>query len=336
MPISRFATPALLAAVGLAFIALAEPPKDFRQDPLSGPAVKDNSVPGERPGFAGAARPEKREGSQEIPHRAFMSSIQDALGESAAENLRVSPEQREQIQAISERFDSAQRDFFAKHKDEFGNIRPGDIRPGALGEGRAVRKEAGKNKDAPQEPAGRPAPEMEDGQKKADRDATMERARELRNAAPKPADSHKQIWALLRQEQQAAVQVKLDEFKARVKEREGQAYMEREKKKLEQQFNSDKPGKKDKTPDAAAPNSPDSPRRPAAARGDNERRERLNRLFDQLSPEQRDQLLARLENMMSERGVNPPRDGKRTPRQPGDEKKPAPGMDEVNVPRTDR
>ncbi|MGQ0626627.1 MAG: hypothetical protein ACT4PL_00820 [Phycisphaerales bacterium] len=309
---------AIVSIAGACSFLQAEPPKEGKSEVLGGPPVRETRVPGERGSFGDGANKLRREGANEIPHPAFMRAINAALGEGAPEDVRVSPEIRAQIMAINDEFSAAQREYFGKNKGDLEKLRPGAIK-----ESRTQGKKPGK--DA----TNNGAPAMDgDGMSPAEREAMAEKVRTLRMNAPQATDAHKKIWGLLNEKQQAAAQVKLDEIKAKLKSELDEKYVEREKAKLERE-NAAKEAAKTGRPGGDAP-----PKRPAAASpggADPERRERLLRLFERLSPEQREQLLQRLEGLAN--GNAPARQGKRGGPEPEGDKKPAPNMDEINVPR---
>jgi Spy/CpxP family protein refolding chaperone len=91
------------------------------------------------------------------------------------------------------------------------------------------------NEMAPPPPPPPPPPpggEMDE----AEREALRGKARELMEGAPKPTDTQKQIWSLLRTEQQEAAQARIDAWKAEVKDREGERYGERVRNEMRERF----------------------------------------------------------------------------------------------------
>jgi len=161
-----------------------------------------------------------------------------------------------------------------------------------------------------------------------------QRLEEARANAPKPQDYQVRIWSVLSSPQQKfvdkEVQVVLDEME----KRRGEEYMKR-------QLEKNQAGK----PGVAAPPAPGQQARPGAAPGDGpapEVRERVRRIFEriqQLPPEQRQRVLQRLEEELNRMdggaAAAPGRDRRGGPdAQPVS--KPAPGMDDVNVPAPER
>lgn len=196
------------AGAALAASALAEPPAGA---PLGGPPVKERDVPGADGGFAGMAQPlsKKDRGGDAIPHRVFMESVRAALGEQAPENVRLSAEQRQTVEAASKEYQAQMQSFMQQHTGEFGGAAGG-----ARGRGR------GGERNAPQAGAA-------DAPPTAEQKAAMESLKALREQMPKPDDAHTKIWATLRPEQKQALEGKLDEFKKNRAAREGEAFAKR-------------------------------------------------------------------------------------------------------------
>jgi hypothetical protein len=82
--------------------------------------------------------------------------------------------------------------------------------------------------------------------------------KELQAAAPKPEDARTAIWGILKTDQQAAVQVKVDAFKAERLKQQDEKYKEREKKKFEERGTKKDPA----TPGTGVPNNPGKAGRP--------------------------------------------------------------------------
>ncbi len=207
---NRLSVMVVVAGASLATCALAEPPAGA---PLGGPPVKERDVPGADGGFSGMAQPlsKKDRGGDAIPHQVFMNSLRESLGESAPENLRLTAEQRQTVEAASKDYQTQMQSFMQQHKGEFGGG-PG----GPRGKGR-------RGADGAAQPDGNGTPT-------AEQKAAMESRKALREQMPKPDDAHTKIWATLRPEQKQALESKLDEFKKTRAAREGEAFA---KKKLE-------------------------------------------------------------------------------------------------------
>lgn len=121
----------------------------------------------------------------------------------------------------------------------------------------------------------------------------------MRNG-PRPGDYQTKIWAVLNEKQQAFVKVELDKVRDELQKRRSDEAMQRRMEQRQPQ-QAGQPAR----PNAQAPANSDQ--RPAAGEGDarplRERGLRLIRRIAQLPPEQRDQLLARIEAELDRRGV---------------------------------
>lgn len=326
---------ALLTLAGaLVSCAFAEPPAP-KSDPLSGPSVTDKVAPGSHGTFGGGAeKSDKKRGEQEIPHPAFMKAVQEAIGDAAPADVRATPELQDKIRAVSDEFSQAQRKFAQENRGELAKMR------GA----------GGKGKGQPGAEGGKPG----GGEPDAEREAMLEKARELRERAPKAADAHTKIWAMLSELQQKAVQVRLDAFKEEMRAKQNERYVEsRAGKKAPQGQPDAKPGEKPVPPAAAEPKKPG--KRPAAKGGEEggrkpaaegqrpeaarapisgEHRERIMRLLERLTPEQREEMIKRIEERMNSGAGAPnlPNRPGREVKNPQGEAKPAPRGRDVDIP----
>ncbi len=307
-------------------------------DALSGPKVEDRSAPVPGAGFGEKSVEKRRGAGMEIPMQVFMTSVRDALGGEAPEALRVTPEVEAKVRAIAQEFATAQRAFQRENGEA---IRAARLLQRENGRGAKGGPDAKPNETKPGEnkpgdemrpgaPAGAPMGDpMMDEQERA---AAMERARELREKAPKASDYQKQVWALLSEEQQKAVQVKLDAYKLEREKKAAEAYTKRQ---LESKKAPDaRPGKAPGAGPSGAPAAPGpAPKRPGAARADNpEARQRMMAMLEKLPPEEREQMMARLEQRARERGVElPTRRGPGAGSTPGEDK-PAPTSKDVPMP----
>ncbi len=286
-------------------------------NPLGGPAVNTNTVPGERGEFGGGKGGFKKEGPKEIPHQAFMEAITLAVGPNAPADLRLSDDQRKQVTAASEQFTAAQREFMKNHKGEIDKLRTSSLKEKRTEGGKAAKKGDAESAMQPADAT----PEQ--------RDAMMEEMRQLRDNAPKPGDVHKKIWAVLNPAQQAAVQVKLDEVKARIKSKVDEKMLEKEKERVAKKLGKDKKGAAPTPPSTGPASTPATATSPLA--GNSDRRERLLQMLDKLTPEQREKALARLEQVLSEGGAKAGK-AKKLGKQAGDVVKPAPTVNDLNLP----
>ncbi len=328
---NAFGTLTMLAIAGLAMgfgtlnARAIEP-----ANPLSGPSVETKVAPGSNGVFGSGKEGGKARGEREIPHRDFMQAVQNALGEDAPEDVRASAELEQKIRAISSEFTSAQRTYAQENRATIAQLRELE---------RPAKKDAKKPDAKGEESMQGEAPAMSDD----DRAAMMEKLREVRDKAPKAADAHTKIWALLSEPQQAAVQVKLDEALKEMQERANEQYVKRRAgvkagegpNATPATATSGKP--KTKSNDAAPAKTEQPVEREAAGKHAPmapQQRERLMRLFERMTPEQREEVLRRIEERLgagAAAGGQAPERTRRAARA-GSEAKPAPGMESVNVP----
>lgn len=250
-----------LAAVGLAALLLAfaggtaaaqgqgpakRPPTE--EGVLSGPKVTPRDQPGKGPTFDGAAQ----RGERPIPQQVFMRSIEQSLGKNAPANLRLTDQQRAQIETIDRDSREQLRQFMETNRAELNKLRE------QLGE-RAVNQATGETRRPERakqrpllpkdgEPAAKPGnadkpmdqmdqmdrmdrmdqmdkAKPETGQ--ANANALAERARQLRELAPKMEDQQAKIWAVLSEPQKTALKTELEKFRKEMNEREARRYVER-------------------------------------------------------------------------------------------------------------
>ncbi|HVZ93881.1 MAG TPA: hypothetical protein VG797_05175 [Phycisphaerales bacterium] len=211
---------------------------DQNQQPLGGPKVKDNDAPGNRPSFGdGVAAGKDGKRGPGIPFEAFLTSVRSLSADGAPENVRLTAEQQEKLQAIVSEFQSEMREFRAQHESELKELREkaglpegaggaGARRPGAKG-----GKDAGSenNTGADQKPAlddraGKPRAGTKGAKGKPgasgqevtpEQAAAREKLRELRAQGPKPDVLRSKAWSVLNSDQQAYVQGKLNEMRMR-------------------------------------------------------------------------------------------------------------------------
>lgn len=249
----------VLAAGGTAAIA----DDDKNQPPLKGPTVPDRHVPGVENGLGTMEGGFDKKGvarEMPIPHREFMRMLEEAVGDKAPEAIRLTPEQRAQIEKISADFTQKQRTYMETNRGEVEKLvekygpevrqltqRLIAARGGALPGADAKRpgKEGGKAGEKggkpPEKPAGeQPAPDDMKGAAPAGglsddaRAEVIAKLKELQANAPKPEDARTAIWGVLKPDQQAAVQKNVDAFKAAREKEMDEKYKEREKKKFEE------------------------------------------------------------------------------------------------------
>lgn len=331
----------IVAAAGLAMPALGDDAKDA----LGGPAVQDRNVPGVAGSFGEGVEGKKRTQAMRLPPQVFRESMNAVMGDDAPADVRVTAEQREKFEGWFDEFQDSVREYQRTHRQEIQELRrkTGDQRgrrPGGGGGG-------------PQ----RGAPSQDDQMNAAPDDkevaAARDQLRQIMEGAPKIEDIHTKVWAELNEKQKAAVDEKIAVFR------------ERQAQDREENYVRQKTGKKAEgaeqarqmEQERAAPDGQRPPRRPAAdgaapgrrpggpggpgaggpegQRGPSnvspERRDRVMRLLNRLTPEQQDQVIARLEERLRDAGLDGPQGGRRPDGRRGGPK-PPPAMDDVNVP----
>lgn len=335
----------------MAVCASAQSEKKADEPLLKGPAVKERAVPGVSGSF-GQSQEARRMGER-IPPEVLREALSVLTRDDAPADVRATAEQEAEFNAVTDELRAAARAYMAQHRDELVTLRKDanltgraaqEIdraigRPRGQGQsggpvGGAGRPERMKEKGAGENPGDAPVMDEATAQRQ---EAARQRLRELMAGAPKVEDSMTRVWAKLSPAQREAVDTKLNEFR------------EREAKRREEMYVQQKMGEREKgRPQGAAggAGSDDAMTRgekPGAGAGsggqrpkamDAERRERLMRLFASLSPEQQDVLLERLENAAKDGGLGGGgvAGRQRGPRPGQNTDKPAPGMDEVDVP----
>ena len=340
----------LLPLLLSASTALAQPVHDPKSpDPLRGPSVTDRNVPGVNGSFGEPGGDKKKFlGETRLPPRIFRDALDTIMSPNATENLRVTDEQRTRYQSWMDDFQKSVGAYMKDHRDELNELRRRGGEPRRPGQNGA-RPPEGQNKpgnsDEMMKPDGTP-PTSADPKETG---AARERFQSLMAGAPKIEELYTKIWTELKPDQQKAVDAKLDEFRAQqAKDREENYVRQKTKKKNPDAAKPEvrsgeqpKPGQ----PQGEQRRRPFAPDNAAAPQGqpsdrafniDPQRRERLMRLFSQLSPEQQEQMLARLEKAREQNGGELPnpkqlRRGKGGPQGTG-EPRPAPQPDDSMMP----
>ncbi|MFN7021219.1 MAG: hypothetical protein ACK4WH_07825 [Phycisphaerales bacterium] len=349
---------ALAFAVGAS--ALAQPDPADRapsppaaEPPLGGPSVTPRDVPGVQGQFGNSPEGTRRRMAERIPARVLRQALEAAIGEDAPADVRATEEQWSKIREIQRDFEQRVREFLREHRDELVELR-GSIPPDSpaaemlrrygvngQGDGGAPRRRA-RGADAPPMDAMDERPRRGTGEEPSPE--TRERLRELFEAMPQPEQAMTLIWQELSPAQREAVDAKLESYRERMARQREEMY-------VRQMTGRDRPG----APDAAPPprrRRPDGPRTEPRARGGDEvmappeveraappsrrpraeaggdRRQRLMRLFESMTPEQQDQLLERLEARMREAGA-----GRGFARPERGQPKPPPDMRDQPLPR---
>lgn len=349
------------------------PPADPANAPLGGPEVKDRDVPGVAGSFGNDTEAQRRKLAGRIPPRAMREAIGVVMSEDAPEEIRATPEQREKIRGYFDEFQKSVRDFVRDHREEIEALRERMPRGAAGGVGGAGGElfrmldrpgdRRGRGDDRPRDraPEGapadgatdRPAPPAQPNDK-ARRPGdgvpveVREQLRALAEQMPRIEGVYTKVWAELTPAQRQAVDGRLDEFRQKqAREREDEYVQRRVKAKGGGPAGAgDGPPPPRRRPADGSRIRPDGegalPRGGPDARPISpERRDRLLRVFERMTPEQQEQLLTRLEaRLRGGAGVPPPparrRPGRAGPGEPRPvpdaEHMPTPPMDEMDAP----
>jgi hypothetical protein len=375
---NRHPSPRLIAAsllvsvVGLSLplSAAAQPdnPPPPMDAPLGGPSVRDREVPGVAPRFGDDAGGERRRMANRIPPKAMRQAMTVIMDEDAPDDLRATPEQRERIQRYGREFEQQLKDYIEQHRAELEELKAkvpqgamagpaGEIfrrldDTGAPGSRAGDRRRPGGPDGGPEQGAGKARRAAEDIPVEV-----RERLRELASGAPQFDQVYTKIWSELRPEQQKAVDARLNEFRDRqAREREDDYVQKRLGQKRGEPGGQNPPPPRRRPadgarvgpggaemappPPGAGPRGP-SPREPREGDrvGNADRRERFLRMFEQMTPQEQEQLLSRLEARARDQGGRPQgqppmqrRPGKRPDRPQRGEPRPAPDMQDMPTP----
>jgi hypothetical protein len=277
---------ALVCMAGLACAAQAQDQKPV----LEGPKVKDLNAPTPSTFDGGPQREGKKRMDPQIPHPKYVETIKKTLGSDAPEAIRLTAEQNTKIDGIESEFQASIKAYREAHKDEIKALREQGMElggPGGRGKGRG--EGSGKGDHAKGDEM---APPPGDGMSPADspdRKALMEKAKALRDAAPKPAEAEAKMWAVLTAEQQAAVRPKLDAMKDEMAKRSGEMAIKAKR---------EKRGEGDgKRPEGKGPEGKEGP----GGRMDPAMREKVEAMIfrekmKNATPEERQQIIEDLKN----------------------------------------
>ncbi|MFO0832457.1 MAG: hypothetical protein U0637_11550 [Phycisphaerales bacterium] len=229
-------------AVGAPAAAQGDKPSD--DGALSGPRVKDNGVQGERRTLTGKGDP-KLERAGRLAPRVFERAVHSLQGEQAPEGVRLSAEQEKQIEDIRGEFMGQMRDYIAEHKDEIQTLReklpprergrvdqfldnargpggPEGERGGRGPDGGKGRGRGSGNRPGPDAPPPPHDDAMQDDAPMADPsevEAAKTRLKELLDGAPKPADAHARVMAVLTEAQRDAVNQEVERLQKEAAEK---------------------------------------------------------------------------------------------------------------------
>ncbi len=290
---------ATLLLAGSTLPALADPPKDDAV--LGGPKVQELEVPATRRTFDGKPNPGKY-ATPELPMTRYMQVLRDTLGTSAPASARLTDEQSSKIKEAERGFMDAQRKFLSEHAEELSKLRKDAKGKTKADAGKSADANAKANPNAKPDPNMMPDPNtMEDQAKRpGDAKATAERAKKMRENAPKPAEVQARIWSILTPEQQGLLKPKLDAAQEEIAKQRGEREAER---RVERQL------KEREAKEAKGETVPDKKRIDRAVQKfDNaspETKEAMKAKFREryqnLTPEQKERLKAKLK----EQGIDP-------------------------------
>lgn len=261
---SRFTGLCALTLSLLAGSALAQESAPASDSPLSGPAVKDGSVPGESRKLTGGKGTDRKEArDRPLPHPMFMKAFDVLRGPEAAEGIALTSDQDDAIELLNEDFMQSMMRYRQDHMQEIQSLRgklTGDDRKkmeqfmremgerhGGRGPGGPGRRngQGGRGPSAPQgEGPGGPEGDAPSGDEmmqdakaaptdKAASENAMARLKEIRDGAPNPADLHAKLVAVLTDAQKPVFEKELGkiqgEWEQQQKERLAERYAEKGK-----------------------------------------------------------------------------------------------------------
>lgn len=273
--------------------ALAQDSKRPDEQPLRGPTVRDDTVPGESRRFTGGAQKRKEAVGASIPNRIFAKAVDSLRDEGADPTIRLAPEQAEQIAKIERDLRQKQLAFLSEHREEIAELRASaspevrrrleSLLPGSAG-ARARRNaetpDSAKAPKADKPESGGDQMQMDGGDApmkddKASAQATLDRVTKLLEAAPKLEEVHGSVWAVLTPAQREHVEKQIERLKAETAAKREDIKGTRKEKKAE--------AAKPATP-ASSDSAPDLSKLPP----------RLRERWDSMTPEQREEALKRL------------------------------------------
>lgn len=276
----------LVGVVGLAASAWAMQPAN---EPLKGPPVKDNSVPGVKTNFGnGSAGKNGKARLDEMGPTmlAFGKALDTLRAESAGEN-KLSGEQDAKLKELREGFESKAKAYMDEHKDEVKSLMEKISPEDRAKFGQALGKEGGRlaiskrgfkgkaggkgEKNAEPMTDSKPAVSSEESGK------ARERLKAIFDGRPKPQDTQTQMYAVLSEAQKKLVQDALQ------KQREEMTKRLTEKKKAAGGDEKKASGLAD-LKNKSAEEIMNDPRVP----------ERLRERLKSMSPEDREKAIARL------------------------------------------
>lgn len=196
-------------ALGFASVAIAQP-----GDPLKGPEVKDNGIPGQKRSFGDGEKGRKAQGQRPLPLAVVNKALDVLRADSAGEN-KLSADQESKVKAAMDEHQAATRDYIEKNREELATLRAKVAPADRTRVDRALREFAGpaKGKGAKKDKGAEPAMAPMDGDmmdsadksggksdEKADAEAAAkarERLVQILEGRPKTEDAQAKIWAAL-------------------------------------------------------------------------------------------------------------------------------------------
>ncbi len=290
---------------------------------LRGPQVRDNSVPGTRGKFGGAGNQKDQRAQQPIPPRMMMEAVGVLKKDPTPQELRLTAEQETKLQAVQEDFRAKQKAFVDQHREEIMKLRAElgpDARkkmderlrslPGFGGRGGGPDGVPGDNaKGRPERRPGKggaPGPGGDDAMKEAspaDQSAALAKLKELAEKAPDAKDAQTRAWAVLTDGQKPIVEKEL----ARLRKEGG--------------------GRGPGGPEAGGPGGDRLPPGVIGADGKVDMSKlppRLRERLEKMTPQEREKAIQRLKERVDA--------GRKGAGKGGNGEKPAPEMDDVQVP----
>jgi hypothetical protein len=225
----RFGIALMIAALSGGVIA-AEP-ETSDADLLRGPEVVESSGPDAGDSMSGSSEASKRAG--DMPFRAYLSAVR-GLNKAAQDNpeLALTDEQKEQLKEIAQKHREKMKAFMDEHQEELAEFRGvGGERGergqrGQRGQRGAEGKERGQRGGPQGELGDKPQGERGDRPSPEEQQRMREKMGELMAQAPSDQEAKKQLWAVLTEDQQAAVKENIAEMRTQREQRIDEA-MER-------------------------------------------------------------------------------------------------------------
>jgi len=277
-------------------IALAGTPVFAQQTPdaeppLKGPAVKDGGIPGQQRKFSGGGGGDRKDRmAQQIPPVAYLRALHVLRGDKATEDVRLTPEQEEQIKTAEREYREQVEAYRTAHAEEIKALReklPARERR-RVDEMLSAPGRPGEQRPRDAKPAERPArddaPMTDEPMQEQDPaaiEAARNRLREIAAGAPKAADTQARVYSVLTPPQREIFNTEL----------------ERIRKELQNRRPGQQAGPKGETPgqNAGGPANLDDSRIP----------ERIREKLKDATPEERERILKELQERQRQRQGQP-------------------------------